>query len=42
MAAGSEPLTGYRRMVQLNEDWRTGTAVFSLIARNERLRALAP
>jgi hypothetical protein len=30
-----------RRTVSLNEDWRTGTAVFELIARNEHLRALA-
>jgi NAD(P)-dependent dehydrogenase (short-subunit alcohol dehydrogenase family) len=28
-----------RRLVPLNEDWRTGTAVFSLIARNEKMRA---
>jgi len=27
--------------VTLNEDWRTGSAVFDLIARNEQLRALA-
>jgi hypothetical protein len=35
-------IANYRRRVLLNEDWRTGTAVFSLIARNERLRAMAP
>jgi hypothetical protein len=28
-----------RRMVRLNEDWRTGATVFDLIARNEHLRA---
>lgn len=31
----------FRRTVSLNEDWRTGSAVFELIARNEQLRALA-
>ncbi len=31
----------FRRTVTLNEDWRTGSAVFDLIARNEHLRALA-
>ncbi len=25
--------------IALNEDWRTGAAVFDLIARNEQLRA---
>ena len=30
-----------RRTVSLNEDWRTGTAVFDMIARNEQLRAMA-
>ena len=35
-------LAAFRRRVLLNEDWRTGTAVHSLTARNERLRALAP
>lgn len=30
-----------RRIVQINEDWRTGITVFDLIARNERIRALA-
>lgn len=29
-----------RRIVPVNEDWRTGAKVFNLIARNERLRAL--
>jgi hypothetical protein len=28
-----------RRLVPLNEDWRTGVTVFELIARNERIRA---
>jgi hypothetical protein len=28
-----------RRMIPLNEDWRTGATVFELIARNEQLRA---
>ena len=31
----------FRRTVSLNEDWRTGGAVFDLIARNEHLRSLA-
>jgi hypothetical protein len=31
----------FRRLVSLNEDWRTGSVVFSLIARNEHLRAIA-
>ena len=30
-----------RRPIALNEDWRTGAAVFDLIARNERFRARA-
>jgi len=38
----SGPIANYRRRVLLNEDWRTGTAVYDLIARNERLRAKAP
>jgi hypothetical protein len=36
-----EKLNRFRRMVPLNEDWRTGVTPFNLIARNERLRALA-
>jgi hypothetical protein len=28
-----------RRMIPLNQDWRTGATVFELIARNERIRA---
>ena len=31
----------FRRSVTLNEDWRSGAVVFSLIARNEHLRAVA-
>jgi hypothetical protein len=31
----------FRRLVSLNEDWRTGSIVFQLIARNEHLRAIA-
>ncbi len=34
-------LTRLRRTIKLNEDWRTGTEVLDLIARNEHLRALA-
>lgn len=30
---------GFRRMVRVNEDWRTGATLFNLIARNERFRA---
>jgi hypothetical protein len=33
-------LTLLRRLVPLNEDWRTGAAVLDMIARNEQLRAL--
>jgi len=29
-----------RKLVRLNEDWRTGATVFSLIARNEQIRAV--
>jgi hypothetical protein len=32
----------HRRMVQLGEDWRTGVTLEDLVARNERVRALAP
>jgi hypothetical protein len=35
-------IANYRRQVLLNQDWRTGLAVYSLIARNERLRAMSP
>ena len=30
-----------RRLIPLNEDWRTGVTVFDLVARNEHMRALA-
>jgi hypothetical protein len=30
----------FRRLVSLNEDWRTGSMVFELIARNEHFRAI--
>ena len=40
-AAQAEALTmRARRLVSLNEDWRTGAAVLDLIARNEHFRAL--
>jgi hypothetical protein len=29
-----------RRLIPMNEDWRTGATVFELIARNEHMRAL--
>jgi len=38
--ASDRPIS-FRRSVRLNEDWRTGAAVFDLTARNEYLRALA-
>ena len=31
----------FRRLVSLNEDWRTGSIVFQLIAQNEHLRAMS-
>jgi hypothetical protein len=31
----------FRRVVSLNEDWRSGATVFDLIARNEQFRAVA-
>jgi hypothetical protein len=31
----------FRRVIRLNEDWRTGEAVVGLIARNEQMRAAA-
>lgn len=31
----------YRRNVRINHDWRTGLSVFDMIARNERIRAMA-
>jgi len=36
-----DPATRFRKVVHLNEDWRTGVKVLPLIARNEKLRALA-
>ncbi len=32
----------FRRLVPLNEDWRTGVLAFMLTERNEKFRALAP
>ena len=37
----TEDIGRVRRVVVLNDDWRTGAKVFELIARNEHLRALA-
>jgi hypothetical protein len=34
-------LLRFRRLVPLNEDWRTGVLAFKLVERNERFRALA-
>ena len=31
----------FRRIIRLNEDWRTGEAVFELIQRNEHFRAVS-
>jgi hypothetical protein len=31
----------FRRLVRVNEDWRTGATIFNLIARNEQFRAAA-
>jgi hypothetical protein len=36
---GEDRVNQYRRLVPLNEDWRTGATVFELLARNEDLRA---
>jgi hypothetical protein len=36
----SEKLARLRRVIPLNENWRTGAIAFELLARNERLRAL--
>lgn len=41
---GAEALSDmlrYRRLVPLNEDWRTGVIAFRLIERNEQFRAMA-
>lgn len=35
------PPPGARRVIQMNEDWRSGAMVFERVARNERLRAQA-
>jgi hypothetical protein len=35
-----DSLNRFRRLVQLNEDWFTGSRVFDLIARNEHFRAV--
>ncbi len=35
----SDQALRYRRLVNLNEDWRSGATVFDLIARNEQFRA---
>lgn len=37
---GDDRVNQYRRLVPLNEDWRTGATVFELLARNEELRAV--
>ena len=37
----AESTARFRRLVHLNEDWRTGATVFDLIARNEQFRAAA-
>ena len=39
LASKTDISSRLRRVIPLNEDWRTGTKVFELIARNERLRA---
>lgn len=39
-AKDREPVR-FHRLVNLNEDWRTGATVFDLIARNEHIRSLA-
>jgi hypothetical protein len=36
-----DSLNRFRRLVQLNEDWFTGSLVFDLIARNEHFRAIS-
>jgi len=35
----SDPSLRFRRLVTLNEDWRSGLAVLDLVARNEQIRA---
>jgi len=41
LGSGGGAVDRDRSRVHLNEDWRTGTAAFRLIERNERLRAMA-
>ena len=41
MMPKAENAARFRRLVYLNEDWRTGATVFDLIARNEQFRAAA-
>jgi hypothetical protein len=40
-AIEADGTTRFRRSVSLNQDWRTGAAVFGQVARNEQLRAQA-
>ena len=40
-AAAANDILRFRRLVPLNEDWRTGVVAFRLIERNEHFRALA-
>ena len=40
-AIETDPAARFRRSVSLNQDWRTGAAVFDQIARNEQRRAQA-
>ncbi len=40
-AVETDSAARFRRSVSLNQDWRTGAAVFEQIARNEQLRAQA-
>jgi hypothetical protein len=35
-----DKISQFRRLVALNEDWRSGSIVFELLARNEHLRAM--
>ena len=39
--SGVDASPKFRRKVKLNEDWRTGSAVFGLVERNEQMLALA-
>ncbi|HVZ08519.1 hypothetical protein [Rhodopila sp.] len=40
-AEAANDILRFRRLVPLNEDWRTGAVAFKLVARNETFRALA-